>query len=623
MPGIFGIAAPEGSDALKPLAARMCVRLRYRSNWRSAFEAADGAVLGHVALNRGDELLQLVAHPNGSLLALDGVIYDWGPYEPPAQLRENSIAEHVFRLLQEHGTGAIPHFNGSFVAAFWDAAQSQLILFNDRYGLRPLFYSDDGAGRFAFASEAKCLFELGWLAKRPSEEGIVQLLIFGHLLNDQTLFEGIRLFPPGTVATWRDGRVKFNRYWDYRPSPKPMTLEEAADQFHSLVKYAVQRHLNTRRPTALLLSGGLDSRTVFASAVEFSPEIRTYTYGMPASADIRLARKVAEARGAPNTPIFYTPGFLGEIAEEAIEATEGMLNWECFQPSEPYPQIRAEGIEVLLTGASGDLFTGEWARREFLSDTGPARLDLFRRGLRWQPLDEGERREILSPTLYVRFATYPESLVQQVFESYPIDWPTARRSEHLRWYQFHRRMVMLGAKLTSLDFDHRSPFYDYELVDFIAKIPVELKVGQRFYRRAFAKYYPDLARITTPRYGLPVAKPSPLARLKRAVNPARNPYFWAGVQRGRFFLKRVGLERALPLRPRSSDGIDYPEWYRGPLRPFLTHVLLAPNARYVDFVRRQTVARMLQEHLEGRHDYHTTKLSRVITLELWLRRFFG
>ncbi|MDZ7372426.1 MAG: asparagine synthase-related protein [candidate division KSB1 bacterium] len=621
MPGIYGVVTEDIEEVVKPLEPAIRRLLTHGEGYRAAHYAEAGVLLGHVALEKGDEHLA-IAQEDEKTIVLDGVIYDGESVGLSGPAAGAAAAQQVSRLVGEMGMSMVARLNGSFVGCLWNRRERELVLFNDRYGLRPLYYCHVPGKGLAFAPDVKALRPIPWVPFRPSEEGVVEFLEFRQLLDDRTLFDGIRLFPPGCIARWKNGRLHLERYWDYRPQPAQMSLQEAVHRFHCLMQQAVRRQLKTSRPVGLLLSGGLDSRSVLAPAVPVAPHLRTYTYGTPRAADVRLAKRLASACGVFHRLILQEPTFLEKVGEEGVWITEGMLPCERFQAFDAYPTILADGTEVLLSGVSGDLLTGCYLKPRFLEARAKTSLEDAIPFLRPQPFAKPERKELLTPRLYARYAEHAEETLRQALERYRDGWTPQQAFDHFRWYQFHRRIVVFAAKLASVHFDVRSPFYDYDLVDFLATVPFELKLGQRFYREWFATFYPDLARIPSPRYGLPIRQPIWPVRAIHKLNPMRNPYFWDGLARGRYWLRKIGLGSLVTLRPVPSGGADYPEWYRGPLRNYVLRLLTAPDARYPEFVQRDTVHRMLREHWEVRHDYHSSKLGLVLTLELWLRRFF-
>ena len=57
----------------------------------------------------------------------------------------------------QYGASFVRKLNGIFAFAIWDDSKKQLLLYRDRVGIKPLFYSFV-SGQLLFASEPKALF---------------------------------------------------------------------------------------------------------------------------------------------------------------------------------------------------------------------------------------------------------------------------------------------------------------------------------------------------------------------------------------------------------------------------------------------------------------------------------
>jgi asparagine synthase (glutamine-hydrolysing) len=59
-------------------------------------------------------------------------------------------------LYAEKGDAMVHDLRGMFAFAIWDSRERELFLARDPYGIKPLYYADDG-WTFKFASQVKAL----------------------------------------------------------------------------------------------------------------------------------------------------------------------------------------------------------------------------------------------------------------------------------------------------------------------------------------------------------------------------------------------------------------------------------------------------------------------------------
>ncbi len=173
------------------------------------------------------------------MLAVNGEIYNH------TQLREGlsfdftsgSDCEVINALYREGGSEFLSRINGIFAFALWDRAAQRYLIARDPFGVCPLYWGHDDAGRLHVASEMKALVDT---------------------------CADVAAFPPGHVYDSRDGAL---RRWYHKPwrehaatrgrAVSPADLRQALEQ-------AVHRQLMSDVPYGVLLSGGLDSSLVAA-----------------------------------------------------------------------------------------------------------------------------------------------------------------------------------------------------------------------------------------------------------------------------------------------------------------------------------------------------------------------
>src|SRR5262249_27525923 len=109
---------------------------------------------------------QPMVSADGTLVvAFDGRIYNYrqlrGRLESRGYVfRTRSDTEVLLQLYAQKGAAMVQDLRGMFALAIWDARRGTLLLARDPYGIKPLYYADDG-WTFRFASQVKALLAGG------------------------------------------------------------------------------------------------------------------------------------------------------------------------------------------------------------------------------------------------------------------------------------------------------------------------------------------------------------------------------------------------------------------------------------------------------------------------------
>ena len=139
--------------------------------------SADGRVgFGHRRLSIID-LSSRAAQPmqtaDGRLvITFNGEIYNYQALRSKLEakgyvFRSNSDTEVLLHLYAELGDEMLPQLRGMFAFAIWDSREKQLLLARDPYGIKPLYYADNGS-TLRFASQVKALMAAGTFRRTPT-----------------------------------------------------------------------------------------------------------------------------------------------------------------------------------------------------------------------------------------------------------------------------------------------------------------------------------------------------------------------------------------------------------------------------------------------------------------------
>ena len=174
-------------------------------------------------------------------------------------MRDRSDTEVLFQLIRRDGLAdAVRRIDGMFAFAYRDGASGALHLVRDRFGEKPLYYGL-GHERLVFASEASAILRHpDFRDTGPDPLDAYRLLLFEYLPRTGSVWTGIDKLEPGTILTFRDGRVSKQRYWRPPLDREPARLDDAVDRLDELLHRSMRQCLVADVPLGVFLSGGLD-----------------------------------------------------------------------------------------------------------------------------------------------------------------------------------------------------------------------------------------------------------------------------------------------------------------------------------------------------------------------------
>jgi len=612
MPGLFGIVGPQGRLKLQELAEAMSQALRHKESYQVDLHTDDSVALGRVSLGILNPESQPIWNEDETLcIVMEGEIFDYDSekqslIEKGHRFKVNNDPEFVLHLYEEYGEDLALKLNGAFVAAIWDVKQDRLLIVNDRFGLEPLFYAHFD-GRLLFGSGARAIVANPDFTPKVNAVAMAEFLTLEQVIGDKTLFDGVTLLPPASLLTFSDKRLRVCSYWDLQYQEEYKDHDESwyIEQWIHLVRQAVERRTRTGRPFGVLLSGGLDSRAVLAMMDRECYPVHTFTFGIPKSDDMRLAREIALEVGA--TPSFFElkPDYLMEVAEEAVRLTDGLNSCIHMHVMAPLQEV-AKQVQVVFTGSMGDSLNADRSSTAYCRQSLAPDDEILARAFserRNRGIPEAEHSQFFSDAFY-------QQIQGQIFESCKGVLAQSRavlaanRRKHWAIRQGNRRYVLEGQRLLRSQVSVRMPFYDNDLFDFMLTVPSGLRLDGRLYVQALSKAFPQLAKIPWATSGLPLTDCMRDVRIRFD-------------RQLRWWLREKGLKWIPESRKRPYAKYDL--WMRTVLRPWVEETLLSRRSLERGYYKPEYVHNLVAEHMAGAN--YARRLAVLLTVELWHRLF--
>ena len=309
------------------------------------------------------------------VISYNGEIYnfpelrDWLDGQRRIAWRGTSDTEILLELIDLLGfETALRRVNGMFAVAVWDKHEKALHLARDRFGEKPLYYTEHQGGLF-FASELTALESVTEIPKSISRNNAALFLRRGNIPAPQTIYENIWKLPPATWRRFQFGKLSpIQEYWSMqdvasRGLANPITSPAEVDELleAALLKSCKQRML-ADVPLGAFLSGGIDSSLVVAMMQKnTSRPVKTFTIGFDSSAhdESKYARAVASHLQTDHTEQIVTASDAFNIAPKLCEIYDEPFADSSAIPTYLVSKLARQHVTVSLSGDGGDeLFAG-------------------------------------------------------------------------------------------------------------------------------------------------------------------------------------------------------------------------------------------------------------------------
>ncbi len=626
MCGIAGLVDFDGPHAPESLVRAMCTAMCHRGPDdegvmaipRQAAPHEPRAILGNRRLSIIDVAggHQPIGNEDGTIWVVqNGEIYNFQELRARLEASGHKFTTHsdteiLVHMYEEMGDEFVRELDGMFALALWDDRRKRLLLARDRFGKKPLLYAEAG-GRLYFGSEFQAILADPAIRRDIDYDALDEYLSFMSVPAPMTIYRQIRKLPPAHILV-RDAKgVHVSRYWSLGYQPKlRLDEEEAALEVRRLLTEAVRKRLISEVPLGAFLSGGVDSSAVVAIiAGLIGDRVKTFSIGFddPRFNELPYARRVAEQYGCDHHEF--------QVKARAIEVVPTLVRHygEPYADSSAIPsfylaKLTRQHVTVALNGDGGDESFGGygWHLGSRIAERWqqvPSAL----RGLAEQmasglaPFSSHRRSPIARLSRFMSAASQPRAAryrhwlsvftadlkaelyasphqrqrdpIEAIFAAAPsLDAVDAMLHADMEWYLPTDLLAKVDIATMANSLEARSPFLDWHLTEFAARLPSRFKVKGNTSKYILKKAVADLI-------------------------PAGNMH-----------------------RPKQGFAVPVGPWLRDELKDFLADHILGARFQARGLFKPAAVQRLFDDHQRGAGD-HAHHLWTLLMLELWFREF--
>lgn len=292
------------------------------------------------------------------------------------QFRTGTDTEVILAAFDRWGEECLERFNGMFAFVIWDAKKRTAFGARDRLGIKPLYYClHPESGRVAFGSEIRSLRTLDWCRVEVNPQMLFDFLL--DRVSDhtaETMYDGVLQMKPGTKFRWSaEGGFSVSRYWEFLPAADGYVEDEAAvkSRFSELFEDAVALQLRADVPVGCMLSGGLDSSSLFCAASRKAKGLGREIYSFstrtsPLTGENAMIDLFVKGREGFHREDFIADADFQADIEDLIRAQEEpFADGSMLAHFRLMREVRNSGVKVILSGQGGDeildgYYSGIW-----------------------------------------------------------------------------------------------------------------------------------------------------------------------------------------------------------------------------------------------------------------------
>jgi asparagine synthase (glutamine-hydrolysing) len=617
MCGIAGYILNEG-PATSRRVQLMCQEIRHRGPDDEGLHVDGPSAIGARRLSIIDlaNWHQPLSNENGSLwIAFNGEIYNFPTLREELNARGHRFktftdTEVVLHLYEEHGIEGLAKLRGMFAIAIWDSVRRELLLCRDRFGKKPLYYTQTREGLF-FGSELRCLRAAN-IPLEIDQESLKLYFQFTFIPDPWTPYLNVFKLPAG--AWLRYDAKNGIQMGTYAQIPVPTreiqperTQSETCERLRELFDESVRIRMLADVPLGAFLSGGFDSSSVVASmALQSSEPVRTFSIGFKESAfnELPFAAEVAKRYRTDHHEIVVEPDSVALASRLASHFGEPFGDSSAI-PTYIVSEWAARYVKVALSGDGGDEIFGGYTR---LADVKHLR--------KFDRIPQFVRKAVSRLADRLPYSALGKNYLRMMSRTTPME-----RYLERNYVSYYLRRECLNSNWM---LPAESGFLMRKLDRYLLPAGTD-DLTQAMHFESSANLVGDLlVKVDRMSMANSLEVRCPLLDQELAEFAATIPNEWKVTpQGGKRILVRALADR-LPVsvfeRPKMGFGVPLDDWLRGPLRSLVQDTLFSSRSLSRGIVAAPFLEKLIDEHQSRRRENGPFIWS-LLMLEMWFEEF--
>lgn len=529
--------------------------------------------------------------------------------------RTHSDTEVLLKGYEKYGKKIVEKLNGMFAFAIWHKSEKKLFCARDRLGEKPFYYAFIN-NTFLFASELKALLQHPSVEKKINPSAINYFFTYEFVPAPFSIIDQVYKLPQAHTLEFSASGVSINRYWHIPLGERCNDNEKVASRkVYDLLNQAVSYRLIADVPLGIFLSGGLDSSALVSLVAghregknipTFSIEFEEASYD-----EGFFSSEVAKKFGTDHHTEILSAQKMLDILPRVVDYGDEPFADTSILPTFLLAQFTRQHVKVALGGDGADeLFAGyptffanqvaDWYQKT------PAFLKrLIESVVNFLPASDKNMSFDFKARQFLNGATQSTVLrnqawlaaisTQQESQFYSPHHPKITTTELIetemrhclsqnagdRMLYFYQKFYLCDDILVKTDrasmansLEVRAPFLDHHLVEYVSRLPYELKL-----KGVTSKYI-----------------------LKKAFHRQ--------------------LPAMITQRKKKGFGAPIAPWLKKELKPILCdHV----NQRTIEsdgYFQWPFIEKMMKDHFAGRVN-HRKPLFALLMFQLWKQKWLG
>ena len=341
--------------------------------------------LSIIDINNGKQPMK---SKTGNTIIFNGEIVNFKELKSKLQnegerFQTNSDTEVILKLYEKYNHDLLKYIKGMFAIAIWNSKKKELFLARDHTGIKPFYYMQN-KDEFYFSSEFLAFKDLNKFKNSsflPNKKLFNEYLIFGNFAYENTLYQNIFMLPPGHYLKYRDGKViEKKKYWEHTLQSKSNNSVNFGSEIDIInyLKKSIQNIFTewsvSDVPMSILLSSGLDSNLINSVLKKSNKDLTKYCVIFPDNKNLTNEKEILKSK----FDIEIAQDQTIEIFEKDIPDNLEKLIKHMKYPLQNFNSItmmkicdhikKHSGNKVLFTGDGADELFGGYKRHFDISE---------------------------------------------------------------------------------------------------------------------------------------------------------------------------------------------------------------------------------------------------------------